>query len=310
MPKISVIVPVFNVERYLGKCIDSVLMQTFTDFELILVDDGSTDSSGAICDEYAEKDSRIKVIHKENGGLSSARNAGIDKASGSYLCFVDSDDTVNLYMLYYLILFAEKERADITECLFDKVYEGEESVGHTSKAEKTDEKCGEAAVVALYDGTGFSPVAWNKLYSARLFKDLKYPEGVTFEDSYLTPRLFYIADKVVRINYHGYNYLQRSGSITKTESELKNTDKIKVYLSVRDFLKEHRLYTALEHNDALLAFVMVKSLIKLKQSGKNCDELKKLTDVFDGLLGAFLHNKVLNRRSKVILIFYTIKLHC
>ena len=95
MPKVSVIVPVYKVEKYIGKCIESILSQTFKDFELILVDDGSPDSSGAICDQYAQKDSRIQVIHKTNGGVSSARNVGISKSNGEWLCFVDSDDTVD-----------------------------------------------------------------------------------------------------------------------------------------------------------------------------------------------------------------------
>ena len=116
MPKISVIVPVYNVEKYLRKCIESILNQTFREFELILVDDGSTDSSGKICDEYALKDSRIKVIHKENGGASSARNAGLDVAKGEYIGFVDSDDWIEMDMYGELYRLIKENNTDISVC--------------------------------------------------------------------------------------------------------------------------------------------------------------------------------------------------
>ncbi|HDV0860284.1 TPA: glycosyltransferase, partial [Enterococcus faecalis] len=126
MPKISIIVPVYNVEKYLEKCVRSILAQTFTDFELILVDDGSPDSSGAMCDQFAEQDQRVKVIHKENGGLSDARNAGIEIATGEYLGFVDSDDYIadDMYELLYTNIV--KEDADLSICGIYDVYEGKE----------------------------------------------------------------------------------------------------------------------------------------------------------------------------------------
>ncbi|HEL7541574.1 TPA: glycosyltransferase, partial [Enterococcus faecalis] len=128
MPKISIIVPVYNVEKYLEKCVRSILAQTFTDFELILVDDGSPDSSGAMCDQFAEQDERVKVIHKENGGLSDARNAGIEIATGEYLGFVDSDDYIadDMYELLYTNIV--KEDADLSICGIYDVYEGKEPV--------------------------------------------------------------------------------------------------------------------------------------------------------------------------------------
>lgn len=128
MPKISIIVPVYNVEKYLEKCVRSILAQTFTDFELILVDDGSPDSSGAMCDQFAEQDQRVKVIHKENGGLSDARNAGIEIATGEYLGFVDSDDYIadDMYELLYTNIV--KEDADLSICGIYDVYEGKEPI--------------------------------------------------------------------------------------------------------------------------------------------------------------------------------------
>ena len=116
MPRLSIIVPVYKVEKYIHKCVDSILNQTFTDFELILVDDGSPDNCGRICDEYAEKDSRVRVIHKENGGLSDARNYGIDAAEGSILGFVDSDDMIDNDMYDQMIRFLDNNELDIVCC--------------------------------------------------------------------------------------------------------------------------------------------------------------------------------------------------
>ena len=122
MPKISVIVPVYNTEKYLNRCIDSILAQTFTDFELLLIDDGSTDCSGKICDEYAAKDSRVRVFHKENGGVSSARNMGLDNAQGEWITFVDSDDWVHEDFLKKRLALALNDNADIAYCDVEYVY--------------------------------------------------------------------------------------------------------------------------------------------------------------------------------------------
>ena len=121
-PKVSIIVPIYNVEKYIHKCIDSILSQTFTDFELILVDDGSPDKCGEICEQYALKDNRIKVVHKENGGLSDARNAGIDVASGKYIYFIDSDDWISPNSIISLLNFAEDNQCEIVQGGFYYAY--------------------------------------------------------------------------------------------------------------------------------------------------------------------------------------------
>ena len=127
MPKISIIVPVYNVEKYLRRCVDSILAQTFTDFELILVDDGSKDNSGAVCAEYAEKNSRVIVIHKENGGVSSARNAGLERANGTYIMFCDSDDFVTQSWTQKLYQLISKDEVDLAVCRYRKVSSGDMS---------------------------------------------------------------------------------------------------------------------------------------------------------------------------------------
>ncbi|MEG0087047.1 MAG: glycosyltransferase, partial [Niameybacter sp.] len=125
-PTLSIIVPVYNVEKYLPKCIESILAQSFTDFEVILIDDGATDKSGEICEEYANKDTRIKIIHKENGGLSSARNAGIELSNGNYIGFVDSDDFIHPQMYEILLREARSSNSDVVICRYKCWNEGEE----------------------------------------------------------------------------------------------------------------------------------------------------------------------------------------
>lgn len=209
--KISVIVPVYNVEEYLPVCLNSILDQTYPVYELILVDDGSEDNSGIICEQYAKKDSRIKVIHKKNGGLSSARNAGIDIADGSYIAFIDSDDVVHPEYLERMLLTAKKENADIVACHFIK---GENCQWKPLKTGK-EIRVGSQILDKMNVDDVVVTVAWNKLYRRELFinTELRYPEGKIHEDMFLTPQLLYHAKKMVLISEELYFYRQRPDSI-------------------------------------------------------------------------------------------------
>lgn len=173
---ISVIIPVYNVEKYLNKSIESVIKQTYKELEIILVDDGSTDSSGKICDEFAQKDDRIKVIHKKNGGLSDARNAGISEAKGKYLGFIDSDDYIdkNFYEILYNVL--KKYNSDISICKHRETYTDYEE--NTSKLEIKEQVFNtEQALKELLLFGEVNNYAWNKLYKKELFNEINYPVG-------------------------------------------------------------------------------------------------------------------------------------
>lgn len=208
---ISIIVPIYKVEQYLQRCVDSLLKQTYENFELILVDDGSPDSCGDICDEYARQDSRIQVIHKENGGLSDARNAGMDIATGEYIVFVDSDDWVVSDYLESMLEALEETDSDICEC---QVYRttGEEytDIKMEVKPEVYD------TIVALneliHDGV-FRQHVWNKLYRREVVGDIRFPKGKTNEDEFWTYQVFGRARQAVKIDDVLYCYYQRSGSI-------------------------------------------------------------------------------------------------
>lgn len=214
MPTITVIVPVYNVEPYLRQCIDSILAQTYRDFELILVDDGSPDNCGAICDEYARRDSRIRVIHQENGGLSAARNAGIDSATGEYIAFVDSDDVILGTYLEKLLNVALAQQADISVCGMITFADGTTPNLVSCQDTSVDMMSGRDACMSIYRMDGRVPImAWGKLYRASLFNGIRYPAGRIHEDDATTPRVLYNAGRVAITSAQLYLYRQRAGSI-------------------------------------------------------------------------------------------------
>lgn len=228
MCEISIIVPVYKVEKYLEKCVDSILAQTFTDFELILVDDGSPDRSGAMCDEYAQKDSRVRVIHKENGGLSSARNAGIDVAKGRYFGFVDSDDYIAADMYELLYQNAKKEQADMSICGIFDLYAGKEPKILSEQYLLLNK---EEAMKAVLEAKIVSVHACNKLFSRELFSAIRYPKGVITEDAAVILPLLDECSSVVIDTRQKYYYFHREGSISSSGFSIKDLDTIDVWMN-------------------------------------------------------------------------------
>lgn len=210
---ISVVVPIYNVEKYLNKCIEGLLNQDYSNLEIILVDDGSTDSSGKIVDEYKEKNKNIKVIHKENGGLSSARNAGLKEAIGKYIIFIDSDDWIDTKMISTLFNLIKENDADISICSFLRTNGSDGAFKYTNPQIKTFTN--KEALMQLYNDDCLTEfvVAWNKLYNIELFKNIKYPEGKIHEDEFTTYKLLYNAKKIVYTNEKLYNYRITPNSI-------------------------------------------------------------------------------------------------
>jgi len=214
--KISIIIPIYNVEKYLPACVESILQQTYKNLEVILVDDGSPDRCPVICDELAQKDDRIQVIHQKNKGLSGARNTGIDNAQGDYLIFVDSDDTVEQTLVEELYTYAEKWNCAIVACGRNYIFEDGQivcKIAHDeSKVYGFEEAMQEMNSFRLFDMS-----AWAKIYRKELFEDIRFPEGKLSEDYYIMYKLF---DKAQTIGYVAkplYNYLQRQSSISRNK---------------------------------------------------------------------------------------------
>lgn len=232
MSLISVIMPVYNVEDFLRQSIDSVLNQTYRNFELYLVDDGSKDSSGKICDEYALKDDRIVVIHKENGGLSSARNAALEKFSGEYVCFIDSDDYFETTFLEKMIDAAEAGNHDFICCCYDEVSEKGEFLRACGETVTKDTVYSGNVVDGYLSAEYYFPYAWGKLYKRELFSDVRYVEGMNFEDNDALVRILKKSNSVMVIPDILIHYRKRDKSITserKRKLDVKSFDIFKSY---------------------------------------------------------------------------------
>ena len=258
-PQISVIVPIYNVDKYLNRCIDSIINQIFTDFEIILVNDGSFDNSPQICDEYARKDSRIKVIHKKNGGLSDARNTGIGIARGRYLAFVDSDDYLDPSYLAVLFYAAERNGCDISYCNY-AIYKQERGTHKTINVRKplpgmtTGRKI---CKLTIKDFRSRSYV-WNKLYKRELFlngDNIRFPI-MYFEDLATTPRLMYFADKAVVVDKCLYYYTKRKGSIVSHLDIKKMSDYVLALGVLSNFFEKHGCYKQFRFEHRWLGFLM------------------------------------------------------
>lgn len=235
--KISIIVPIHKIERYLRQCIDSILAQTFTDFELLLIDDGSPDECPAICDEYAKKDARIRVFHKPNGGLTSARNCGLDNAKGEWIMHIDGDDWVAPTYIEELYNAAIKNDADIAICGFRFAYED----GRYIEEHPTLWDNNKSASLNRYIASTWT-TAWGSIHKSSLYKDnnIRSPKNITFcEDFHLMVRLCYFADKVVSIDRPLYNYRQQSSSIMHNIDERTWMSARIVYKEIIDFFRKY-----------------------------------------------------------------------
>ena len=211
---ISVIVAVYNIKEYLPRCVDSILSQTYKNLEIILVDDGSTDISGNICDDYAGRDNRIRVIHKANGGLSDARNAGLEAAGGAYIGFVDGDDWIEPDMYRAMYEACEREQAQIAACRYKQITRTgviDASTGNSVSLSKTEALeiyvCGDERYL-IYNSV------WSKLFSERLIRGMRFPVGKNSEDIMFTTKAFCKMERLVYLDTAYYNYvLDREGSI-------------------------------------------------------------------------------------------------
>lgn len=250
---VSVIVPVYNVEKYLRKCIDSIINQTYKDLEIILVNDGSTDCSGEICNEYKRLDNRVKVIHKENGGLSDARNIGLKHSTGSYIAFIDSDDYIADNMIESLYFRLLNDNSDIAICRFYHIFENGNEV--PSKSKKT--ACFKDEVISKY--TAFNRlnnveyvIACNKIYKKKIFDSISYPKRKYNEDAFVIHKVYDKCERISVLSKQLYFYVKRNDSITNSRLD-KNT------LDLAEALYERSLF-AIDNNLYDLAYCSVSKM--------------------------------------------------
>lgn len=264
MDKISVIIPVYNVEKYLSECLDSVIRQTYANLEIILVDDGSTDTSGVLCDEYAKKDERIKVIHKPNGGLSSARNSGLNVFSGEYFSFVDSDDVIDKKYIQTLYDNVKRENCNLSVCSYlrfnDDVIEQEEIKKEYSLF--TGKECFQK----ILDGQIDLTVAWGKLYKRDFFGAFRFNEGQNNEDE-LYANNFIFVKKIVYTPSRLYFYRNNERSIINSGFSLSKLSAVEALESREKFLLEHGFEEYVHQNRKNLLYKIIFLYFECKKAG-------------------------------------------
>ena len=241
MPIVSVIVPVYKVEPYLRTCVDSILAQTFTDFELILVDDGSPDNCGAICDEYAFLDSRVRVIHQENQGVSAARNLGVKEAKGKYIAFVDSDDAIHPQMYEMLVPVLENTEYPLIHCAFHRSYDDDISSFPERYMFSIDDvqiMTSEEGMVRMMDGTHYGHYIWKGLYRAEYIRKYLFPDGVRWEDVIWSGEIVGNTEKYCYVPYDLYSYRINVSGLVKTETWVVYKDYFKALLEYLELTKQ------------------------------------------------------------------------
>ncbi|MBQ5951103.1 MAG: glycosyltransferase family 2 protein [Lachnospiraceae bacterium] len=292
---ISVIVPIYNVEAYLPRCVDSLRMQTYADLEMILVDDGSTDRCGEICDAYAETDPRIRVVHKENGGLSDARNAGLQIASGGLIAFVDSDDWVSKDFLQRLYGALMQTGADICECgvvrtsgeAEEPQASGTEAPEKKDMSAKTEPVCfgtEDALRELIHDGV-FHQTVWNKLYRRPCPDGILFEKGKTNEDEFWTYQVFGRAKKIAKIDDALYCYFQRPGSIMGTSYGLKRLDSLEAKAGRQTYIEKNFPALAGDARRSLIASCLYAGQMSLKNL--RGEEQRKAREIIDGVRDRF-----------------------
>lgn len=306
MSKISVIVPVYNVEKFIRRCLDSIINQTLKDLEIILVDDGSTDNSGVICDEYAKLDNRITVIHKENGGLSSARNIGLDFAKGDWIAFVDSDDYIDYKMYEVLYKNAEKNNCDISVCYFEYINQKGISLYNANK---------KLGINGIYDENEFLSFlyknsetnlicvcVWNKLYKKEIFRELRFKE-IIHEDEEILNRIYLNKHFIYVTELPLYKYVQNSNSIVNKPITQKNFVSLDIlYDRINIFRKKNmNLYINALINYCELNIQFYHNSRKLRF------EYKKYKRDFNNLIFIVLKNKKIKNKTKLRYIIYYVK---
>lgn len=235
---VSVIVPVYNVEMYLDRCMKSITQQTYRNMEIILVDDGAKDKSGVMCDAWSQKDSRVVAVHQKNGGLSNARNTGIEKATGEYLIFVDSDDVVAPNMVEQLVELLECEQADIAMCGVSHIF-NESDISFEIKTAEVRSFNRNSAIKEMWYQKSFLPSAWGKVYKRQIFGDSRFTEGILFEDIDLMHELFWKCSKIVYKDAPLYGYVHRENSITTAQFSKKDCDILQISEKLLHFAKEN-----------------------------------------------------------------------
>lgn len=302
MCNLSIIVPIYNVEQYLENCINSILNQTYRNFELILVDDGSPDKSGEICDKYKSSDDRVKVIHKKNGGLSSARNAGLEIATGQYIGFVDSDDWIDRDMYDKLLNLAEKNEADIVQCEYLEAYDNKIIIHNNENSEFVVLDRFEALEKLINFGKYHvnGVVSWNKIYKRTLFDDIRFPVGKLNEDEFTTYKLLHKCNSIIFLKEKLYYYRQTPNSIMNKKFNVKRLDLLDAVKELLIFLKSNNYHQFYELGLIRYETLLIQFYFKCQDLiDNNMEILQGIYDSYKSYFGEFLNNSKISQMHKL-----------
>lgn len=293
-PLISIIVPVYNIKDYVVDCVQSICAQAYNNLEIILVDDGSTDGSEHICDEYKSKDGRVRIIHKENGGLSDARNVAIDICHGDYITFIDGDDVVSPNYIETLYRLLSSTNSQISICGHKDFYEL--PVTGPIKTDSFFEYSSDEAIKEILINGKFTTSAWGKLYKAELFREIRYPKGRLFEDLPTTWRAFDRASKIVFTPAQEYYYRQNPTSIMNSRFNPKKLDILYAHHSLIKGLKERRPELVRYGYERLSTYASIQLFSALRSGYSILDDLNQLRaeirKYFRYLLGGSYPNRI------------------
>ena len=302
MPKVSIIVPIYNTEKYLQKCIESICNQTLRDIEIILVNDGSTDGSSEICEKYKLQDNRIIVIHKENNGLSSARNTGLDIAKGEYIGFVDSDDFIDKDMYKILYELCTNYDCEIASSIYTTIKDFNDiDVIRSENISIYDNK---EAVKKLYTENIFGYSVCNKLFKRQLFEGEKFPIGRIYEDASLIYKIFAKSKQIIFIDRVLYYYIYRENSITTSKVTAKRFDVDILFKEIYSFMRQNypemcNLIKSMHYNS--LRNIVV-DIVNEKTYIKNYRYINRASKLIRKELKAILNNELVSKKHKLLAI--------
>lgn len=305
---ISIVVPVYKVEKYLNKCIESILNQTYKNLEIILVDDGSPDRCGEICDEYAKKDDRVKVVHQENRGVSACRNLGIDISNGDFVGFIDSDDYIAENMYQQLYETIKKDGTDMAIC--DFLYVDEAEIPVTAMNEKSPIRsevlsCWQMLKKLVEPMHWYYILPWNKLYKKEILTKNRFPEGKRYEDEVIAHWIMGECDNVSCIKEKLYFYRQQKGSFMNREYDAKNLEAVEAFFDRTEFFLERNMFEeAIRAYDMGIGFLRF-GYRKLKRNEKSVNDiLKSLKMKSDVLYKKIVRHRLSARDFIVFSLFF------
>ena len=302
--KISVIIPIYNVEEYLDKCIKSIINQSYRNLEIILVNDGSTDNSLSICNRYKKNDNRIILINKKNGGLSSARNAGMEVATGQYISFIDGDDYIDLDMYESIYKIIELKKPDIVEVGVNYIYK--DRVDYMKERELTVNNI-KALEYFLNRNEIFKAMACNKVYKKEVLKKIKFKEGYIHEDAFFTYKVFLNAKKISHLGLSKYNYVQqREGSIMNESFTKKRIVVLEAFEERSNILKKLGFHNLVNLSDREYLETLIELYYKFKDSNYNDYNLEKFFEIEIKKNYNLKMNKTISLNVKLKYILYFI----